>query len=234
MTIATVFRRLVALAASAAAGFAAVIAAAAVHDSERVRIESTVVAEGVERPTDMEFLPDGTTLVASRRAGMIYRLNLADGSLTPLDGLPDILHTGDAGIHSLALHPDFAANGWLYFAYSEGTPERSTVVLDRARLTGNRLTDRERLFSAAAWSEDSWHNGGRLQFVDEYLYMAIGDRHRRARAQDRSNHTGTIIRLHDDGRVPADNPFIGDDEIRPEIWSFGHRNPQGLVWDADA
>ncbi|MEO1035420.1 MAG: PQQ-dependent sugar dehydrogenase [Pseudomonadota bacterium] len=210
---------------------AALPVAADTYPSERVSIETTVIADGVERPTDMEFLPDGTALVAARRAGMIYRLDLQSGALTPLDGIPENFHEGDAGMHNIALHPDFADNGWLYLAYSIGSEIRSTIVVDRAKLNGNRLVDVERLFAADAWSDSTWHNGGRLEFVDEYLFVTIGDRSRRDRSQDRANHTGSIVRLHDDGRVPADNPFVGEKDVRPEIWSYGHRNPQGLVWD---
>jgi glucose/arabinose dehydrogenase len=119
----------------------------------------------------------------------------------------------DAGLLDLALHPQFAANGWIYAAYSAGDAERSTIAVDRFRVQSARIVDRDRLFVANAWSADRYHYGGRLAFLDGYLFVTIGDRHHQARAQDLRNHAGKIIRLHDDGRVPLDNPFAGGDEL---------------------
>jgi glucose/arabinose dehydrogenase len=135
----------------------------------------------------------------------------------------------DAGLHDVVLHPDFASNGWIYFSYTEGEPHYSTTVVDRARLRGASLVDRERILTADAYSEDHYHYGGRMVFLDGFLYVTVGDRHHQDRAQDLENHAGTILRLMDDGRIPADNPYVADHAEHGAIWSYGHRNPQGLA-----
>ena len=197
---------------------------------EDFRVE--LVATGLQHPWDMVFLDPRQALVSDRRAGMIYRLTLDSGTVTPLSGVPQNVHVEDAGMQGLALHPQFARNGWVYMAYSAGEPERSTTAVDRARLTGDGFVDVERIFTADAWSEDRFHYGARILFHDGHLFLTIGDRHHEARAQDLRNHTGTILRLNDDGSVPDDNPFVGQDRARPEIWSYGHRNPQGMAVDS--
>jgi glucose/arabinose dehydrogenase len=140
-----------------------------------------------------------------------------------------------AGVHDVELHPDFAANGWIYISYSEGEEFHNTTVLDRIRLEGTRVKDRERLFTANQWSETGVHHAGRIQLRDGYVFMSLGDRRHETFVQDRTNHLGTIIRLHDDGKLPDDNPFVGmkdkeGKDMLPEIWSWGHRNPQGLYF----
>jgi glucose/arabinose dehydrogenase len=135
------------------------------------------------------------------------------------------------------LHPDYAHNGWIYISYSDGPEIRSTLAVDRIRLNEHRVTDRARVFTADAWSEITWHCGGRMQFLDGDLFVTIGDRHHPERSQELSNHSGTIVRLNDDGSVPADNPFVesadSSNPAKPEIWSYGHRNPQGFWADAE-
>ena len=132
------------------------------------------------------------------------------------------------------MDPDFAVNGWLYLAYSAGTAAGSSTVLDRARLTGTTLAERERLFTAAPLVEEPSHYRGRIAFVDGYVFLTVGDREPRPRpgrelAQSLESHNGTIVRLRPDGSVPSDNPFVGEPGALPEVWSYGHRNPQGLA-----
>jgi glucose/arabinose dehydrogenase len=210
-----------------------------------VRYRTEVVTTGLQQPSAMAFLPDGRALLVERRSGKVDLLDVKSGAITALEGgfapligtdtgvrdpaRPPALTGEDAGLHDIALHPNYASNGWIYISYSFGEPERSTTVVDRCRLRANRLVDRERIFTAQAYSEDRFHYGGRLAFVGEYLFLTIGDRHHQNRAQQLSNHAGKILRLYDDGRVPPDNPFFGRPDARPEIWSFGHRNPQGLM-----
>jgi aldose sugar dehydrogenase len=193
------------------------------------------------------FLPDGSALLAERRRVQISRFDPKTNVLTPIDlGLsvlvgeesgvhdpkrPPALTGEDAGLHDIALHPDFARNGWIYVSYSSGTRERSTTAIDRFRLRGNQVLDRERIFTADAYSEDRFHYGGRMVFKDGFLYVTIGDRHHQDRAQELDNHAGKILRLTDTGKVPPDNPFVGDKDAKPEIWSYGHRNPQGFILD---
>jgi glucose/arabinose dehydrogenase len=175
-------------------------------------LDGTFVAErvlaGISQPAAIEFLPDG-------------------------EGLPRLVVYGDAGIHDIELHPGYADNGWIYISYTDGEQVHSTAVLDRFRLEGDKATDVQRLFTADAYSEDAYHLAARIAFVDGYVFVAFGDRQHPPRAQDNSNHAGTVVRLHDDGSVPEDNPFVGVEEEgkpkpRPEIWSYGHRDPMGL------
>ena len=191
------------------------------------------VMEGLSQPTAIEFLPDGQALVLQREVGIMSLVNFATGEKSDIEGMPSMTVFSDAGAHDLELHPGYADNGWIYVSYSEGQEIHSTLVLDRVKLDGTKVAERERIFSANAFSESAYHFGARIQFVDDYLYLTVGDRQHPPRAQDVDNHAGTILRLHDDGRVPTDNPFIDEKAERgtsylPEIWSFGHRNPQGL------
>lgn len=191
------------------------------------------VLADISQPAAIQFLPDGRALVAQRDRGLITLADFDTGGSTDVQGLPRLVVYGDAGVHDIELHPDYAKNGWIYISYTEGEEVHSTAVLDRFRLDGSRAIDVERLFKADAWSEDAYHLAARIAFVDGYVYVALGDRQHPPRAQDNSNHAGTVVRLHDDGRVPEDNPFVGVEEEgkpkpRPEIWSYGHRDPMGL------
>lgn len=196
------------------------------------------VLDGLREPVAIEFLPDGRALVLQRSIGVITLADFDRGEKIDLTGLPPLIVKDAAGVHDVELHPDFEHNGWIYIAYSEGSEHYSTPVLDRIRLDGTRMTERERLFTADAYSEGLYHFAARIAFVDGYVYLAIGDREHPPTAQDLSNHAGAVVRLHDDGRVPEDNPFVGAEatdgvEPRPEIWSYGHRDPQGLYTHPD-
>src|SRR5215471_5435129 len=215
-----------------------------VFESQLARFQIDVVATGLKQPSAMVFLPDGRALVVERQRG-IDLFDAKSGTLTAVEGGPEALigaETGvhdvnrpatltgeDAGYHDVILHPDYAKNGWIYLSYSEGPRERSTTVVDRYRLRDNRLVDRQRIFTADAYSEDRFHYGGRMAFLDGYLFLTVGDRHHENRAQELANDAGKTLRLHDDGSIHQDNPFVGTKDARPEIWSYGHRNPQGLV-----
>ena len=216
-----------------------------VFPTDSVRYQVDVLATGLLQPSAMAFLPDGRALVVERRSAKIDLLDVKSGSLIVLDGgfealigtdtgvhdaaRPPALTGEDAGLHDIALHPNYAQNGWIYISYSSGEVERSTTVVDRFRLRGKSIVDRERIFTADAYSEDRFHYGGRLVFIGGYLFVTVGDRHHQNRAQVLSNDAGKILRLRDDGQIPPDNPFVGQKDARPEIWSYGHRNPQGLV-----
>ena len=199
------------------------------------RVAAEVVATGLQAPTALVFLPDGRGLLAERRSATVSLYDPRTHAITALSGdLQGTVLTGqDAGVHDLALHPDFAANGWVYVSYSLGTVERSTTAVDRFRLRGTDIVERQRIFTAEAWTDDRYHYGGRMAFAGGHLYLTVGDRHRQDRVQDLRNHYGKILRLRDDGSAPSDNPFVerGAERARPEIWSTGHRNPQGLAVD---
>lgn len=187
------------------------------------------VASGLENPWAVAFLPDGRKLVSERRGTL---LAIEDGTSTEITGLPDDLHaTSQGGLLDVVPHPDHADNGWIYFTYSRGDADATVPALFRARLDGDRLVDREHLFESNTATEPGRHYGSRLLFLDDgTLLMTIGDRGAEPpRAQDPQDHSGSVVRLNADGSVPADNPFVDDDEVLDEIYSHGHRNIQGIV-----
>ena len=206
-------------------------------------LDGPIVADrlvtGLSMPSAIELLPDGKALVMERYVGLLSVVDFATGAVSKVEGLPNTLVSESGGAHDIELHPDFPSNGWIYISYSEGRQGSSSTVVDRIRLDGVRVAAQERLFAAEAYSEPAFHFLARMAFVDGYLYLALGDTEHPSLAQDNSHHAGTILRLHDDGRVPADNPFAGisaeggKPPPRPEIWSYGHRNPQGLYRDPE-
>jgi glucose/arabinose dehydrogenase len=163
----------------------------------------------------------------------------------PVAGVPDVRARGQGGLLEIALHPDFETNDLVYMTLAKPSLDaeqaEGTTALVRARFDGTELSDVEEIFEAQAWSTTNGHFGSRIVFDDDgYLFITIGDRQApplmetvlEHPAQDRSNHQGTIVRLNLDGSVPADNPFVGQAGILPEIWSYGHRSPQGLAFNA--
>jgi aldose sugar dehydrogenase len=186
------------------------------------------VVEGLEHPWGMAFLPDGGILVTERPG----RLRIVrDGRLSePVSGVPQVRAQGQGGLLDVALHPDFASNRLVYLTYSKPGAGGATTAVARGRLEGNALTGVQDVFVADAWASGGQHFGSRIAFDSQrYLYLTIGDRGDRDRAQNRGDHVGATIRLHDDGRVPADNPFVGDPNARDELFTWGNRNAQGMV-----
>jgi glucose/arabinose dehydrogenase len=194
------------------------------------------VAEGLVHPWSIAFLPGGDMLVTERPG----RLRIVrNGTLLPepVAGVPNVLAEGQGGLLDVVPHPDFASNRLLYLSFSKpfAGAEGATTAVARGRFENDRLTNVEEIFEAV--SRGRGHYGSRLAFDGNgYVFITVGDRQAPPSgeleahpAQDVSNHHGTTIRLHDDGRVPADNPFVGQPNARPEIWSYGHRNAQGLA-----
>jgi glucose/arabinose dehydrogenase len=203
------------------------------YETEGTRYRVEVVANGIATPWGLAFLPGGQLLASDRRAGRLLLVDSRRGRATEVAGVPRVWGKGDAGLLDVVLHPGFARNGWIYFSYSALVDSASTLAVDRARLRDSVLVDRERLFTARHPLPDNTdHFGGRLVLDGGYLFISSGDRatHRDS-AQSLTSHYGKILRLHDDGRVPNDNPFAGRAGALREIWSLGHRNPQGLTLD---
>jgi aldose sugar dehydrogenase len=129
------------------------------------------------------------------------------------------------------VHPDFASNGWIYYSYSATRGSENGTVVERARLKGNALGDHQTLFTSFPFYSNGAHYGCRLALKDGFLYFSIGERYAlRDSSQSLGNHLGKLIRIREDGTVPSDNPFAGRPGTKPEIWSYGHRNPQGLAF----
>jgi glucose/arabinose dehydrogenase len=206
----------------------------ALHDFRVV-----TVADGLVVPWSMAWLPGGDMLI-TERAGRLRIVR--DGQLLPeaVPGVPEVFTTGgQAGLFDVVPHPDFANNQYLYLSFAKPLADvgASTTAVVRGRLVNDRLTEVVEIFAANA--NGAGHYGGRIAFDENgYLFLTLGDRQASPSgdlaahpAQDRSNHHGVIIRLNDDGSVPADNPFVGQAGMEPEIWSYGHRSPQGLAFD---
>jgi glucose/arabinose dehydrogenase len=208
---------------------------------ESYRIE-TVVSEGLKNPWAIAFLPDGRKLV-TEKAGKLRFIN-ADGQLDPaiVEGIPATIDHGQGGLMEVALHPDFATNGWVYLGFTDGTREKKPDGKNEVRcitsVVRGKIKDHQ-------WTEQEWiyradpkfrtgagvHFGTRFVFDKGYIYFVVGERGGLLLSQSLSFPSGKIHRLHDDGRVPSDNPFVNAPDAIPSIWSYGHRNPQGLAMD---
>jgi len=197
-------------------------------ESERETFRVVRVATGLANPWSIAFLPDGDALV-SERPGALLRLDVETGALRNLDGVPQVAAIGQGGLLDVELHPAFADNRLVYLSYADGRSGRYATSIARGRLTDAGLEDVEVLFTMNRPSGARLHFGSRLSFgADGMLYATFGDRGERHRAQDADDHAGTVIRLRDDGSVPDDNPFAGGGGA-PEVYSFGHRNAQGMA-----
>lgn len=211
-------------------GGAALTAERIVKTKKQNFVIDTVVT-GLDIPWGMEFLPNGDMLIAER-AGILYRYS--NGTKSVITGLPPILAKGQGGLLDLRLHPEYEDNGWLYFSYSqpsEDNPREGCTAVMRARLSGNMLVDQEVIFEGTPDSNRGQHWGCKLQFDKEgYLWFGIGDRgNRDENPQSLANHAGKMHRIHDDGSIPEDNPFVDTPGAMPSIYSYGHRNPQGTT-----
>jgi len=197
--------------------------------SEQHAFRLVNVTRGLEHPWGMAFLPNGDILVTERPG----RLRIVrDGRLlpAPVAGVPDVEVGGQGGLLDVALHPDFARNRLVYLSFAGGGSDGAGTEVARARFVDDRLVDLEPVFAVARKSYGGRHFGSRLVFgADGTLYVTSGDRGSPDRAQDMDDHAGKILRLTDDGGVPSDNPFAGQSTPRPEIYSSGHRNPQGMA-----
>jgi aldose sugar dehydrogenase len=179
----------------------------------------------------MDFLSEDR-IVFTERAGRIGILNIRTGKWNYLAFQPEVRARGQGGLLDVKLSPDFKNTRFLYFTYSKPTSSGAATTLARAILKNNQLTKWEDLLVTRSASNSGQHFGSRIAFDKQgYVYFDVGDRGKRENAQDLSNHAGTIIRLHLDGRIPQDNPFNSDSNVAPGIWSYGHRNPQGLAFD---
>ncbi len=192
-----------------------------------------IVVDGLDHPWGMVRLPDGRRLI-TERAGSV-RIVDAQGALLrePLAGVPEVLAGVQGGLLDIELSPNFKSDRTLFLSYACGSKSANNTCVGRGELQGNRLENFQRIFRAEPLKSTSVQFGSRITFLpDDTMVVSIGDGFDyREKAQDLSNHMGKLVRLNMDGSVPDDNPFVGQDNKRPEIYSYGHRNPQGLHYD---
>ncbi len=215
-----------------------------VAKSEEHAFKVETVTEGLETPWSVAFLPDGRMLVSEKPGRLRIVLN---GKLLPepVAGVPRVWSEGQGGLMDVAPHPDYATNGWIYLSYSDPGPHGSAMTrVVRGRLKGGALVDQEVLFAPPVelYRKGPVHFGSRFVFDGKgYLFFTIGERGEKDDAQDLTRPNGKVHRIRADGRVPEDNPFLKTAGALPTIWSFGHRNPQGLaqhpvtgeLWDVE-
>jgi glucose/arabinose dehydrogenase len=205
------------------------LAAAQDIRSEEHAFRVVKIVEGLEHPWSVAFLPDGRMLITERPG----RLRVVSGGKLepqPIAGLPEVVAQGQGGLFDIVLHPRFGENSLVYFSYNGRGPGGTGTELARAKLAGQRLENVQVLFRQDPKGRSGLHFGGRIVFDRAgYVYLTLGERGEMQRAQRTDDHAGSVIRLHDDGRVPADNPFVGMAGWKPEKFDLGHRNQQGAA-----
>jgi glucose/arabinose dehydrogenase len=224
-------RHAIALVAVAVLAGAAAAVAAETYESQHYTLRVVTIASGLEHPWGLAFLPSGGMIV-TERDGRIRTVSDNGRLSPPLQGAPKVYASGQGGMLDIALDPDFQRNHAIYISYAEPGEGGAGTAVARARLdtAGNRLSDLEVVFRQVPKSSGGRHFGSRLVFGrDGRLFITVGERGQRDRAQDFAINRGQVIRIAPDGSIPADNPFVGKAGYRPEVWSYGHRNPQGAA-----
>lgn len=190
------------------------------------------LTDELEFPWGMDFLPDGRLLI-TERPGRLRILDPGSNSLTTVQGVPPVHYKGQGGLLDVAVHPRFADTGWIYLSAAVALSDSlSTTRVLRFRLDGDRLTEPTTIVEARPAFDSNTHFGSALLFDNAgHLFVTVGDRRQRDLAQDLGTHMGKVLRVRDDGSVPGDNPFVGTSGALPEIYSYGHRNPQGIALD---
>lgn len=199
--------------------------------SEKQNFGIDTIATTLENPWGMVFLPDDRILITERKGTIRIVQN---GELLPeeIQGVPEVFAQGQGGLLDIQLHPDYKDNGWIYFTYSKPGQGGAATAFARAKLQGNAFTNVEDLFVTDPYVDSNVHFGSRIAFDGQgHVFVSTGERGNKPNAQDKSNHYGTILRFNEDGSVPADNPFVNEANSKPEIWTYGHRNVQGMVYD---
>jgi glucose/arabinose dehydrogenase len=189
--------------------------------------------KGLATPWSLAFLPNGDMLI-TEKAGKLRIVRGGTLDPQPIAGIPEVFAVGQGGLLEVAIHPQFATNQFVYLTYSKGKEKEATTALARGRFDGKALVDVKDLLVTDNWNTGGVHFGSKLAFArDGMLYMTVGERNDRVRAQNTNIHGGKILRLKDDGTVPPNNPFVGKPGYKPEIYTYGHRNLQGLAVHPD-
>lgn len=205
-------------------------------------VKQSVVLEGLERPWSIAWLPDGSQLI-TERPGRLRVVRNGVLEPTPVTGVPEVFAIGQGGLMDVSVHPRFAENRFIYLTYSHGANNANRTRMARAVFDGKSLQDVRVIFEVQEIKSGSQHFGSRIAWLpDNTMLLAIGDGGNppiqlegdliRKQAQNRKSHLGKILRLNDDGSIPKNNPFVNDANANPAVWSYGHRNIQGLAFDA--
>lgn len=190
------------------------------------------IADGLGIPWGMALFTPNKLLV-TQRSGKLSQLNLSTGQRTNISGLPAVYAKGQGGLFDIKKSPDYEQHQWLYFTYAKPVDGKGRTTLARAKLNGLRLVQWQDLLITKSATGTSRHFGSRIAFdTSGHVFFSVGDRGHRPNSQDLTTHAGSILRLNLDGSVPGDNPFVGRANALAEIYSYGHRNPQGLAFDA--
>lgn len=225
---------LLALTALAAAGTVAAPVVLTEQASEKGIVKVTQLLSGLEHPWALAFLPNNDGLLITERPGRLRYVDNQGKVSAPIAGTPEVFARGQGGLLDIALAPDFAESRLVYLAFAEAGPNRlAGTAVGRGRLSTDyrRLDDFEVIFRQEPKRSTGVHFGVRMVFDDAgHLYIALGENNQRLYAQDLDKLQGKVVRLFANGQVPSDNPFAADKTARSEVWSYGHRNPQGLAW----
>lgn len=204
-----------------------------IFKSEGMELKVEEVTRNLGIPWGMAFLSPNKLLV-TERSGSVVLIDLKTSTKVILKNTPSVMHDGQGGMLDVALSPDYKTSGWIYFTYVKDINDEGATVLSRAKLSKDRFSQWQELLVSKSRTETSHHFGSRIAFDGNgHVFFGIGDRGERPNAQNLSNHAGSILRLNLNGIVPNNNPFINKKRVLPEIWSYGHRNPQGLAYDSE-
>ena len=200
-------------------------------NSQAEKFELTPVIDGLGTPWGLAFISDAEIII-TQRSGKIHLLNVETAKLRSLKGVPAVLAEGQGGLLDVAVAADFQRGDWIYFTFVRDKDGEGVTVLARARLQGDQLVSWQDLLETQSSTDTTYHFGSRISFDETgHVYFGVGDRGVRPTAQDLTNHNGSVMRLSRDGKIPNDNPYINQKNALPEIWSYGHRNPQGMAYD---
>ena len=201
-------------------------------DTAKLEVTPQILYDGLSNPWGMVWLGDGRMLVTERSGEiLVFKNDKFTGQ--KLTGVPAVFAKGQGGLMDIKLHPDYKKNGWIYISFSKPVGDLASTAVVRFKLKGNQIVEKEDIFEAKPALKADFHFGSRIIFdKDKYLFVSVGERGTQPKVQKLDNDHGKIHRLLADGKIPTDNPFVGQAGAHGSIWTYGHRNPQGMVYDA--
>jgi glucose/arabinose dehydrogenase len=201
-------------------------------DTAKLDVTVEKLYDKMKNPWGMVWLPDGRLLITERSGEiLVFKNNKFTGE--KLVGVPKVIAKGQGGLMDIKLHPDYKKNGWIYITFSKPVGDLASTAVVRFKLKGNQITDKQDVFEAKPALKADFHFGSRVIFdKDKYLFVSVGERGTQPKVWELDNDHGKVHRIFDDGRIPTDNPFVGKEGAHGSIWTYGHRNPQGMVYDA--